>query len=404
MKPKIIRTEADYETALARIDVLMDGDPEPTSAAGEELELLCLLVGNYEAVHYPMDMPSPLEAIKFRMEQTGLKAKDLIPYIGSAPKVSEVLAGKRALSLTMIRKLVNELGIPAEVLLQQEGAKLPSDAAIQQGRHFPVAEMLKRGWFTNFQGTVAEAKSQLEDLLNTFVGRLGPNALIPALNRQHVRNGGNHDEHALNAWRIRVATLALRESLPAYKPGTVNADFLKELARLSYLTDGPKLAKEFLNKGGIHLIFERHLPKTHLDGAALKLPDGCPVVALTLRHDRLDNFWFTLFHELAHVALHLDKDGVEAFFDDLTEGSKKDKCEKEADKLATEALIPEAEWKAAKLTKKSPPAAVLAFAQSLRISPAIPAGRVRYECKSYTVFKPLISTGKLRPMFGIQGN
>ena len=134
------------------------------------------------------------------------------------------------------------------------------------------------------------------------------------------------------------------------------------------------------------------------------MPDGCPVVALTLRHDRLDNFWFTLFHELAHVALHLDKDGLEAFFDDLTEGSKNDRCEKEADKRAAEALIPEAEWKAANLSKKSTPGAVLAFAQSLRISPAIPAGRVRYECKSYTVFKPLIGTGKLRPMFGIQGN
>jgi len=401
MKPKIIKTEAEYEQALARLDVIFDA--EPNTPDGDEAELLTALIEMYEEKVYPMDMPTPLEAIKFRMEQAGLKAKDLIPYIGSASKVSEVLAGKRALSLTMMRNLV-KLGIPAEVLLQQEGAKLPSDAAIEQGRHFPVAEMVKRGWFTNFQGTVAEAKGQLEDLLNTFVGKLGPNALIPALNRQHVRNGGNHDEHALNAWRIRVATLALRESLPAYKPGTVNADFLKELARLSYLTDGPKLAKEFLNKSGIHLIFEPHLPKTHLDGAALKLPDGSPVVALTLRHDRLDNFWFTLFHELAHVALHLDKDGVEAFFDDLTEGSKKDKCEKEADKLATEALIPEAEWKAAKLTKKSPPGAVLAFAQSLRISPAILAGRVRYECKSYTVFKPLIGTGKLRPMFGIQGN
>lgn len=401
MKPKIIKTEAEYEQALARLDVIFDAEPDTPD--GDEAELLTALIEMYEEKVYPMGMPSPLEAIKFRMEQAGLKAKDLIPYIGSASKVSEVLAGKRALSLTMMRNLV-KLGIPAEVLLQEEGAKLPSDAALQQGKHFPVAEMLKRGWFTHFQGTVAEAKSQLEDLLNLFVGKLGPNALIPALNRQHVRNGGNHDEHALTAWRIRVATLALRESLPAYKPGTVNADFLKELARLSYLADGPKLAKEFLNKSGIHLIFERHLPKTHLDGAALKLPDGSPVVALTLRHDRLDNFWFTLFHELAHVALHLDKDGVEAFFDDLTEGSKKDKCEKEADKLASEALIPEAEWRAAKLTKKSPPGAVLAFAQSLRISPAIPAGRVRYESKSYTVFKPLIGSGKLRPMFGIQGN
>ena len=111
-----------------------------------------------------------------------------------------------------------------------------------------------------------------------------------------------------------------------------------------------------------------------------------------------------MFHELAHVALHFDKDGVEAFFDDLTEGSNKDKCEKEADKLASESLIPEAVWRAAKLTKHSPPGAVLAFAQSMRISPAIPAGRLRYESKSYTVFKLLIGSGKLRPMFGVQAD
>lgn len=401
MIAKIIRTEADHEAALARIDALMDGDPEPSSAAGEELELLCLLVENYEEAHYPMDMPSPLDAIKFRMEQAGLKGKDLIPYIGSASKVSEVLAGKRALSLTMMRKLV-KLGIPADVLLQEAGAKLPPDAAFQEGKHFPVGEMVKRGWFSRFQGTVAEAKGQIEDLLNEFVGKLGPNALLPALNRQHVRNGGKHDEHALTAWRIRVATLALDEKLPAFRPGTMTADFLRDVARLSYLEAGPLLAREFLNKNGIHVVFERHLPKTHLDGAALKLPDGSPVVGLTLRHDRLDNFWFTLLHELAHVALHLDKDGVEAFFDDLSEDGKKDQCEIEADKLASDALIPEEDWKAARLKKSTPAASVLQFAERLRISPAIPAGRVRYEAKDYKVFKELIPAGKLRRMFGLQ--
>src|SRR5690606_14457409 len=113
---------------------------------------------------------------------------------------------------------------------------------------------------------------------------------------------------------IRVATLALRETLPAYKPETVTVDFLRTLARFSYLDSGPLLAKEFLNKNGIHLVCEAHLPKTHLDGAALRLPDGSPVVALTLRYDRLDNFWFTLFHELAHVGLHLYKADVDAFF------------------------------------------------------------------------------------------
>lgn len=400
MKPKLIKTAADHKAALARIEAIFDA--KPGTPAGDELDLLTTLVELYEEKAFPIGLPSPLAAIQFRMEQQGLKAKDLIPYIGSASKVSEVLAGKRALSLTMIRNLVNGLGIPADVLLQEAGAKLPSDAALQEGKHFPVAEMVKRGWFAGFQGTVAEAKSQLEDLLNVFVGKLGPNALMPAMNRQHVRNGGKHDDHALTAWRIRVANLALRESLPAYKPGTVTADFLREVARLSYLDSGPLLAKEFLNKNGIHVVCERHLPKTHLDGAALKLPDGSPVVALTLRHDRLDNFWFTLLHELAHVALHLDKDGLDAFFDDLSEDGKKDKCEKEADKLASEALIPEAEWKEAKLTKKSLPGMVQAFAVRLRISPSIPAGRVRYESKNYTVLKPLIGSGKLRPMFGCQ--
>jgi len=125
MKPKIIRNEADYDAALKRIDVLMENDPEPTSPEGEELELLCLLVESYEEKEFPMDLPDPVSAIKFRMEQQGLKAKDLVPYIGSASKFSEVLSGQRELSKTMIRKLVDALGIPAEVLLKEPGQSFP---------------------------------------------------------------------------------------------------------------------------------------------------------------------------------------------------------------------------------------------------------------------------------------
>lgn len=118
MKPKIIRNEVGYAAALERISLLMEKDPEPLSPEGEELELLALLVDHYEKEAFPIDLPDPISAIQFRMEQQGLKAKDLIPYIGSASKVSEVLSGQRELSKTMIRNLVNGLGIPAEVLLQ----------------------------------------------------------------------------------------------------------------------------------------------------------------------------------------------------------------------------------------------------------------------------------------------
>lgn len=399
MKPKVIKTEAEHAEALARIEEIYDA--KPGTPEGDEFELLVTLVEMYEEKAFPIGLPDPVEAIKFRMEQQGLKPKDLVPYIGSASKVSEVLSSKRSLSLTMIRNLVTGLGIPAEVLLQEPDACLPSDEALQQGRHFPIAEMRKRGWFAGFEGSLAEAKEHLEDLLNRFVGPLGAQAMLPALNRQHVRDGAKQDEHALNAWRIRVATLALKENLPAFRPGTITPAFLKELGNLSYLNDGPLLAREFLNKSGIHLICERHLPKTHLDGAALKLPDGSPVVALTLRYDRLDNFWFTLFHELAHVALHLYESKVETFFDDLSSGGAKDKVEKEADQFAADALISPKAWKAARLSKKSEVDNIVAFAREHRIHPAIPAGRIRFETKDYAIFKSLIGTGKVREAFGV---
>jgi HTH-type transcriptional regulator/antitoxin HigA len=334
------------------------------------------------------------------MDQQGLKAKDLAPYIGSQSKVSEVMSGKRQLSLTMIRNLVDKLGIPAEVLLQKRGAKLSSDEAIKEARHFPIAEMVKRGWFEGFNGTLAEARSQLEDLVGAFLGALGVQALSPAFNRQNVRIGCECDEYALLAWRIRVTNIAVREKLPVYTAGTVTSDFLRSLAQLSYLQDGPLLAREFLNKSGIHLACERHLPKTHLDGAALNLPNGSPLVALTLRHDRLDNFWFTLFHELAHIALHLEKHDAEAFFDDLSDETKKDRCEKQADGMAADALIPERDWKAARLRRNSKTADVVAFAEKLRISPAIVAGRIRHETRDFSVFRPVTGPGTVRKMFG----
>ena len=122
MDIKIIKTEAEYEATLARIEALMDA--EPKSPQEEELELLVFLVEKYEAERYPIDLPDPVEAIKFRMEQEGLEPKDIIQYIGSQSKVSEVLNYKRPLSLNMIRRLQEGLGIPAEVLIQKPEQQL----------------------------------------------------------------------------------------------------------------------------------------------------------------------------------------------------------------------------------------------------------------------------------------
>jgi len=397
MKPKVIKSEADYEAALDRIDEIIDaklGTPE-----ADDLELISTLVELYEKKTSPIEPPDPTSAILFRMEQQGLKPKDLVPYLGSASKVSEVLSGRRTLSLTMIRNLVDGLGIPAKSLVKRPEAKLD----LSEAQRFPIGEMVKRRWFPGFSGTVHDARNQLTELFAGFLRLAGGVELRTALNRQHVRSGSQMDPYALAAWRIRVVSVALGERLPLYQRGTVNLNFLRELVRLSYLNEGPRLAKEFLNKKGIHLVVEKHLPGTFLDGAALKLPDGSPVIAVTLRYDRLDNFWFTLCHECAHVALHLDEDGVEAFFDDLAKNGT-DKCEREADKLASEALIPGKLWEESRLAEQHTPEAVRAFAEKLRISPAIPAGRIRFEKDDYRILKDLVGSGKVRPLFGWANN
>lgn len=117
MKAKILKTEEEYEAALELVSQLMDAPPD--TAKEEELDLWSMLVEQYEAKHYPIDPPDPIEAIKFRMDQLGLQQKDLTRFIPAKSKVSEVLSRKRRLSLPMIRALHKHLGIPAEVLVRE---------------------------------------------------------------------------------------------------------------------------------------------------------------------------------------------------------------------------------------------------------------------------------------------
>jgi len=121
---KPIRTKADYEQALAEIERLWgakSGTPK-----GDRLDVLATLIDAYESEHFPMDPPDPIEAIKFRMEQQGLTRRDLEPLIGTRTRVAEVLNGKRSLSIAMIRRLHDGLGISAEVLI---GASRRKNAA-----------------------------------------------------------------------------------------------------------------------------------------------------------------------------------------------------------------------------------------------------------------------------------
>jgi HTH-type transcriptional regulator/antitoxin HigA len=123
MEIRPIRTEEDYKAALRQVSAYFDNEPIPGSPDGDRFEVLITLVEAYEAKHYPIDLPDPVEAIKFRMEQAGLTPKDLVPAIGKLNRVYEILNRKRPLTLNMIWKLHQKLGIPAESLIKPP--KLP---------------------------------------------------------------------------------------------------------------------------------------------------------------------------------------------------------------------------------------------------------------------------------------
>jgi HTH-type transcriptional regulator / antitoxin HigA len=395
MDIKILKTEKEYEATLQRIEALMDA--EPGSAQEEELELLTLLVEKFEEEHYPIDPPDPVEAILFRMDQQGLTAKDMIQYLGSQSKVSEVLNRKRPLSLTMIRNLYEGLDIPSEVLLRQPNPQ--AEEAILKWQDFPFTQMVKCGYFSAFDGTLAEARKQsgrlLADLFSVFQ-KTEP-ALVWYKQLQREVN-----DNALKAWQARIAHMALDESLPAFSRDEFSEKFLRQVVKLSYFNDGPRLAKELLNKKGIHLFFLPNLPKTYLDGACFYAPDRRPVIGMTLRYDRLDNYWFTLLHELSHLYLNLDDRNL-AFFDDTEQLLElpQDGQEQEANEFAKEMLLPSQAWEQIKscLNDVRAKKVIAEFAEQYEVNPAIIAGRARWEAKNYTLFSNMVGSRQVREKF-----
>ncbi|MCK4597341.1 ImmA/IrrE family metallo-endopeptidase [bacterium] len=395
---KVIKTEKDYESAMREIDKLMFLDPDKDTEKGDRLELLAFLISAYEEEHFPIGLPNPIEALRFRMEQQGLTQRDLMPYIGSRSKVSEVLSGKRRLTLKMIRALHKGLHIPADVLLQEHSDLIQGMESEIAWDKFPVREMAQRSWFSEFRGKSRDAVEQAEELMTGLFRRAGISSLEPAFLRRHVRSGSQMDSYALVAWWARVVELAQNQPLPkTYAKGSIDKEFMANLVSLSYFKDGPQLAKEYLNKSGIHFVLLRHLTRTHLDGAAMLLPDGTPVVALTLRYDRLDNFWFCLCHELAHVALHLEKTKEDRYFDDLDVSG--DASENEADRFAENSLLPKKRWASASVRSHYNSVAVKQCADRLKIHPAIVAGRIRKEQNNYRILWQLVGKGEVRGHF-----
>jgi HTH-type transcriptional regulator / antitoxin HigA len=276
------------------------------------------------------------------------------------------------------------------------GGPLESKPKLIDWQRFPVKEMYRRNWFEGFTGSLSAATTEAEALLRNFMERAMRRPLV-ALQRQRVRAGSQVNPYALLAWQWRVLLRA--KSVPRkkeFKNAFLDNAWLNSLVHLSRFADGPVRAMKHLQDVGIILVVEPHLPSTLLDGAAL-LGDEGPVIGLTLRYDRLDNFWFVLLHEIVHVKKHLKKGGVEDIFDDLE--APPDELEREADRLASEILIPSQVWNTALARYVRTENSVKSFATQIKISPAIVAGRIRSEARNYVILRELVGQGEVRKLF-----
>ena len=262
---------------------------------------------------------------------------------------------------------------------------------------FPIKEMLKRGWI--------EVKNKIPPAIvvkEYFSDTAGPQ-FATALHRKKFHGKNTPNEYSLLAWQARI----IQKARERYQKNTIsefilNDQWVKDLVALSRHDSAPLLVKEFLADKGIILVIEEHLPGTYLDGAAMLLETGNPIIALTLRFDRLDNFWFVLMHELGHVLLHLF-DSLNMDFFDEEGNSDSDEIEKEADRFALDSLIPEESWDMCLSRFSMSEESIRLDAENIGIHPSIIAGRIRKERNNYTILSDLVGQGMVRKFIGEQG-
>jgi HTH-type transcriptional regulator/antitoxin HigA len=331
----------------------------------------------------------------------GLSQTDLAERLNMKPQQVQRYESSDYMSASLARLIEIAEVLDVKIFEMFESTKSKTSGAIFTWNdatevvwsRFPVREMFRRKWLSPEQ-----KNKPIEAVREFFLSSAGPQ-FATALHKKKVRAGSIPNEYALLAWQARVlqcARFQLDEG--ALRPFELNDLWLPELVSLTRDEKGPQLAQELLATRGISLVIEPHLSGTHLDGAAMMTDFGNPLIALTLRHDRLDNFWFVLFHELGHVLLHLFDNSKYDFFDE-EDGSETDPIEGEADRFALNTLIPEDKWDLCLSRFAMTAEAVRLDAQRLGIDESIIAGRIRKERNNYLILNELVGQKEVRIQF-----
>jgi HTH-type transcriptional regulator / antitoxin HigA len=377
------------------------------AALQSEYDILTMQVQEYETLKSGAieilkastleELPSIL--IRARIAK-GLSQRNLAELMGLKEQQIQRYEAEQYASANLVRltEVAKALAINIKEVAELESLDKPikiDDDEFSWDR-FPIKEMYRRNWFEDFSGSLSEAVDNAEELLRQYVAD-SLKEPVQAVARQRIRSGGNVNKYALMAWQCRLIRLAREIKLPKkFGKRVLSDEWFGRLVRLSCENDWPEKTIKYLQEFGIRLVIVPHLSNTYLDGAALLLSDG-PVIGMTLRYDRIDNFWFVLFHELIHVRKHLSKGKIESIFDDLD--AEADDIEKEADESAGEILVPSKKWESALARYVRSKETIEEFAKEIKVSPAIVAGKIRREADNYTILTDMIGQGKVRKQF-----
>lgn len=258
---------------------------------------------------------------------------------------------------------------------------------------FPFAEMNSRGWFGHPVDRRAPSAERSRVLRDFFVQ--APKEIGSALHRKTAGSLSNPRRAALLAWQARVLTKARQRTGLARRFATPPAELVSQIAKLSADSSGIQKAIDLLLEYGVIVVFERHLPKTKLDGAAMSLDGIYAVIGMTARHDRIDNFWFVLLHELGHIIRHWPRVVGGGILDEDAGSDSEELIEKEADEFAENAILPRTTWQGSAIRFAKLPEAIQKFAARHELHPALIAGRIRRE-RNYAEFHDMLGSGEVR--------
>ncbi|ESW83881.1 hypothetical protein X770_25150 [Mesorhizobium sp. LSJC269B00] len=324
-----------------------------------------------------------------------LSQKDLARKLGLREQAIQRWEAEkyRSISLSNYQKVAQTLGVRWQMsdIVPNDSQWSPLYDVTRDDLSKVLRHARDKGWLDAADTSDENAIATLVRYVGDHVNRYG----TPSLLRTGLNAVDHSQDWSLLSWKAQVtrrAEVVIIHAKPRYRP--INVSWLVDVARLSQFEDGPKRVRDLLLENGIVLVAEPQIPGMSVDGAAF-LADDVPVIGLTLLRDTVDNFWFTLLHEIAHIILHYRTGLSAGFFDDVT-SPEADEFEKEANRFAENLLIPEEIWvrSPARISKTAEP--IEKLANQLKINPAIVFGRIRMERNDYSIFSNKIGRGTVR--------